>query len=237
MSNSQITQRRYDLPRRRNIMAKHLRPKVPYILTALTLVWMIALAGAFNISSAQTTTKKTSTAKSRPASIPVGTEMRIRLENDIDSSKAENGDRFTAIVLSPQKYTDSTIEGHVAKINKSGKMKGQTQVSLAFDRLRTPSGRTIPMAAQLVRVYDGKGVKEVDEEGTAKSGSQGKETAVRTGGGAALGAIIGGIAGGGKGAAIGAAVGGGAGVASTQITGSKKVKLESGSEVLIRTTR
>jgi hypothetical protein len=60
--------------------------------------------------------------------------------------------------------------------------------------------------------------------------------AVRAGGGGALGAIIGGIAGGGKGAAIGAAIGAGAGVASTAIQGSSKVKLERGTEVLIRTT-
>ena len=60
------------------------------------------------------------------------------------------------------------------------------------------------MAAQVVKVYGEDSAKEVDEEGNVKSGSKGKTTAVRTGGGAALGAIVGGIAGGGKGAAIGA---------------------------------
>ena len=93
------------------------------------------------------------------------------------------------------------------------------------------------MAAQVVKVYGEDSVKEVDEEGNIKSGSKGKTTAVRTGGGAALGAIVGGIAGGGKGAAIGAAVGAAAGAGSTAIQGSNKVKLESGTEILIRATR
>ncbi|MCI0339441.1 MAG: hypothetical protein L0226_17855 [Acidobacteria bacterium] len=198
---------------------------------------MIAISGALNHSDAQTTSKKSSTTAKRTPKIPVGTEMRVRLENEIDTKKAKDGDTFTAIVLSPEKYMDSTVEGHVAAINQSGKMKGQTQLSLTFDRIRLNNGQTIPIAAQLVQVYDEKSAKEVDEEGNVKSGSQGKTTAKRGVGGAALGAIIGGIAGGGSGAAIGAAVGGGAGAGSTLITGSKKVKLPAGTEILIKTTK
>ena len=218
-------------------MHNYTKSLIHYSLLFSGLVLMVALTGTSEISSAQTRSRSASTAKKRPPSIPVGTEMRIRLENDIDTKTSLDGDRFSAIVLSPEKYMDSTIEGHVSKINQSGKVKGQTQLSLAFDRIKLQNGRTIPIAGQLVTVYDTKAVKEVDEEGNIKSGSQGKETAKRTGGGAALGAIIGGIAGGGKGAAIGAAVGGGAGAGSTMITGSKKVKLPAGTEILIRTTR
>jgi hypothetical protein len=214
-------------------MHKYTSSLIHCSLIVFGILLVVALSGSSDLSSAQTK----STAKKRPPSIPVGTEMRIRLENEIDTKTSQDGDRFSAVVLSPEKYMDSTIEGHVARINQSGKIKGQTQLSLAFDRIQLASGRTIPIAAQLVTVYDTKSAKEVDEEGNIKSGSQGKETAKRTGGGAALGAIIGGIAGGGKGAAIGAAVGGGAGAGSTMITGSKKVKLPVGTEILIRTTR
>jgi hypothetical protein len=209
-------------------------------LLALGIALMIAIS--VDSSYAQTTSKKSSTRKSsasaqRAPRIPVGTELKIRLENEIDTKKAKNGDTFTAIVLSPEKYMDSTVDGHVAQINESGKIKGQTQLSLAFDRVQLTNGRTIPIAAQVVQIYGEKSAKEVDEEGNVKSGSQGKDTAVRTGGGAALGAIIGGIAGGGKGAAIGAAVGGGAGAGSKVITGSKQVKLPVGTELLIKTTK
>jgi hypothetical protein len=174
---------------------------------------------------------------SRFLPIPRGTELKIRLENEIDTKKSRDGDRFRAIVLSPRTYSDATIEGHVAKIDESGKLSGKTELALSFDRIRMRNGESGRMAAQVVRVYDEDSVKEVDEEGNVKSGSKGKTTAVRTGGGAALGAIVGGIAGGGKGAAIGAAVGAAAGAGSTAIQGSNKVKLESGTEVLIRTTR
>lgn len=197
---------------------------------------------ALLIPAAQSQTRKRpATTKAAPRatalSIPRGTEMKIRLENEIDTKESKDGDRFTAIVLSPSNYADATIEGHIAKIDKSGKLSGKTELALAFDRIRLKDGRSATIDAQVVKVYGEDSVKEVDEEGNVKSGSKGKTTAVRTGGGAALGAIVGGIAGGGKGAAIGAAVGAAAGAGSTYIQGSNKVKLESGTEILIKTTR
>jgi len=188
------------------------------------------------IPASQSQTRRRSTARSF-LSIPRGTEIKVRLENEIDTKKSRDGDRFTATALSPRAYADATIEGHVAKINESGKLEGKTELALSFDRIRLKNGRSGRMAAQVVKVYGEDSVKEVDEEGNIKSGSKGKTTAVRTGGGAALGAIVGGIAGGGKGAAIGAAVGAAAGAGSTAIQGSNKVKLESGTEILIKTTR
>jgi hypothetical protein len=212
------------------------------LLLAAGIALMAAICGAFVDSYGQTkktSTKQSATSTQRPATpeIPVGTELRIRLENEIDSKKAKSGDTFTSIVLSPEKYMDSTVEGHVAQVNQSGKIKGQTQLSLSFDKITLTNGQTIPTDAQVVTIYGEKSAKNVDEEGNVKSGSQGKDTAVRTGGGAAVGAIIGGIAGGGKGAAIGAAVGGGAGAGSKVITGSKQVKLPAGTELLIKTTK
>ena len=47
---------------------------------------LIAASGAWTDSFAQT------------RSIPHGTQMKIRLENEIDSRQAQNGDRFTATV-------------------------------------------------------------------------------------------------------------------------------------------
>jgi hypothetical protein len=183
----------------------------------------------------RTTPQRSAVRKFLP--IPNGTEMKIRLDDEIDTKKSRDGDQFTATVLSPSNYADAIIEGHVAKIDESGKLSGKTELALSFDRIRLRNGQSGRMAAQVVKVYGEDSVKEVDEEGNVKSGSKGKTTAIRTGGGAGLGAIIGGIAGGGKGAAIGAAIGAGAGAASTAIQGSNKVKLESGTEVLIRTTR
>jgi hypothetical protein len=203
-------------------------------LYTLTVILLAVICGNFSEANAQ---RRGGSSRRAPVSIPRDTELKIRLEDKIDSKESKDGDRFTATVLSPRRFADATIEGHVSRVEQSGKVKGSTQISLSFDRIRLPNGNSGRMAAQVVKVYGEDSVKEVDEEGNVKSGSQGKDTAIRSGGAAAAGAIIGAIAGGGKGAAIGAAVGAGAGAGSVLITGSKKVTLEPGTELLIRSTR
>lgn len=163
-----------------------------------------------------------------------GVQMKIRLQTPIDTKINATGDRFTAVVLDPSEYADAVITGHIAKLNKSGKMSGKTELVLAFDSIQLRDGSSGRFAAQVERVYESETVKTVDEEGNVESGNRTKDTAVRTGGGAALGAIIGGIAGGGKGAAIGAAIGAGVGAGSVIYQGSKDVQLDPGTEMLIR---
>jgi hypothetical protein len=202
---------------------------------------LIASLGLASSSEAQTRKKRKSVKKTAAApsafTVARGTELKIRLESEINTKEAKDGDTFTAVVLTPSRYEGATVEGHVAAVKQSGKFKGQTALSLAFDRLTMSDGRSAAIAAEVVRVYDEGSAKEVDEEGNVKAGSQGKTTVKRSAGGAAVGAAIGAIAGGGKGAAIGAIVGGAAGAGSVFITGTNKVKLERGTEVLIRTTR
>src|SRR5262249_28029168 len=205
--------------------------KSPSFYGRPVLFSLCAMLLLISIDSFAQTSRSTGRRSVSARSIPRDTEMKIRLEDEIDTKESRDGDRFTAVVLSPRKYADSVIEGHIAKIDKSGKLKGRTELALSFDRIRLRNGETIRMAAQVEKVYGEDSVKEVDEEGNVKSGSKGKTTAVRTGGGAAVGAIIGGIAGGGKGAAMGAAVGGAAGEGPTAIKGSKKIKWKKGIEI------
>lgn len=211
-------------------------------LFALGIVLAVTVLGVD--ASAQTRSKKKTVKPStvkpatvKPTTIPRGTEMKIRLENEIDTKESKDGDRFTAVVLTPSQYADATIEGHVSRIEQSGKLKGKTELSLAFDRIRLRNGESIVFDAQVIEVIGEKSAKNVDEEGNIESGSKGKTTAIRTGGGAAIGAAVGAIAGGGKGAAIGAIVGGAAGAGSTYIQGSNKVKLDAGTELVIKSTR
>jgi hypothetical protein len=60
-----------------------------------------------------------------------------------------------------------------------------------------------------------------DKQGAGR----GKNTALKTGGGAAVGAILGGLLGGGKGAAIGAASGGGLGAGVNGVTKGQQVQI------------
>ncbi|MFN0111562.1 MAG: hypothetical protein ACKVZH_22095 [Blastocatellia bacterium] len=205
-------------------------------------LFVASMALALTVTGNAQTKSKAKKPAVKPAtvkqtSIPRGTEMKIRLQDAIDTKESKDGDRFSAVVLTPSKYADATVEGHISKIEQSGKLKGKTELSLAFDRIRLRTGENIVFDAQVVEVIDEKSAKKVDEEGNIESGSKGKTTAIRTGGGAALGATIGAIAGGGKGAAIGAIVGGAAGAGSTYIQGSNKVKLEAGTEIVIKSTR
>jgi outer membrane lipoprotein SlyB len=168
--------------------------------------------------------------------VPDGVELKIRLTSPISTKTNREGDTFTAIVLDPSDYADATITGHIAKLSRSGKASGKTEMSLAFDSITLRDRRTGRFAAQVERVYESETVKTVDEEGNVESGSRTKDTAVRSIGGGALGAIIGGIAGGGKGAAIGAAIGAGVGAGSVFVQGGKDLTLEPGTEMLIRST-
>ena len=163
-----------------------------------------------------------------------GVQMKIRLNDQISTKTNREGDKFTAVVLDPSDYADAVIEGHIAKLNKSGKASGKTELALVFDTIHLRDNRSGRFAAQVEKIYQSEKVKSVDDEGNVESSSRTKDTAVRTGGGAVLGAIIGGVAGGGKGAAIGAAIGAGVGAGSVFIEGGKELTLEPGTEMLIR---
>lgn len=204
--------------------------------TKITLMAAIVL-GALPDSTADAQTRRT---RRRPATVvlvPAGTQLRIRLNETLSSKEARASDRFTATVVNPSRYEEAKVTGHIRSISKSGRVEGRTTMSLSFDSIRLLDGRTGPMRAEVLRVYDSDSAKNVDEEGRVQSSGRGKQTLKRSGIGAVAGAVIGGIAGGGKGAAIGMIVGGAAGAGSIAIEGSKELKLESGTEMLIRVNR
>ncbi|MFY9553579.1 MAG: hypothetical protein WAV20_21420 [Blastocatellia bacterium] len=169
--------------------------------------------------------------------VPAGTQLRIRINDTLSSKEARVGDKFTATVVNPSRYEEATIAAHVRSISKSGRVEGRTTMSLSFDSIQLRNGRTGTLRAEVLRVYDSDSSKNVDEEGRVQSGSRGKQTLKRSGIGAVAGAVIGGIAGGGKGAAIGMIVGGAAGAGTLAVEGSKELKIERGTEMLIRVNR
>jgi len=168
--------------------------------------------------------------------IPVGTDLKVRINDTLSSKESRVGDRFTATVLDPSRFDEARLSGHISSIQKSGKVKGRTSMNLAFDSVELRDGRRGVLHGYVTRVY-GEGSGRADNEGGVESGSRGNQTVKRTGIGAGVGAIIGGIAGGGKGAAIGMIVGGAGGAGSLAIKGSKELKIESGTEMLVHVTR
>ncbi|HEY3024975.1 MAG TPA: hypothetical protein VGJ55_02360 [Pyrinomonadaceae bacterium] len=165
--------------------------------------------------------------------VPVGTNLKVRLNETLSSKDSRLNDRFTATVIDPARFSEATVHGHVSSIRKSGKIQGRTTMNLAFDSIDLPEGNR-PLHGYVTRVYGG---GRTDNEGGVQSGSRTNQTLKRGGIGAAAGAIIGGIAGGGKGAAIGLILGGAGGAGSLAVQGSKELKLESGTEMLVHVTR
>ena len=178
-----------------------------------------------------------------PLLVPVGTNLKIRLNDTLSSRESRAGDKFTATAIDPVRFNEATVHGHIRSIIRSGKVTGRTTMNLAFDSIDLPDSAPTELPAQqkrgvlhgyVTKVYGFEG--SADNEGGVQSKSRGNQTLKRSGIGATAGAIIGGIAGGGKGAAIGLILGGAGGAGSLAINGSKELKLESGTEMLVHVT-
>jgi hypothetical protein len=167
----------------------------------------------------------------------VNTPLRIKLTSQISTKTARPGDRFTAVVVSPDEYANATVEGHIQNMSKSGRVSGKTELSLTFDSITLENGRPGALTADLEKVFDSENVKTVDEEGNIQTGSRTSDSKKRGGIGAAAGAVIGGIAGGVTGAIVGAVIGGAAGIGTVAIEGNKDLILEPGTEMQIRVAK
>ena len=208
-----------------------------YQLTSIVLV--IALLGLPSFAIAQTkspTMRKKTTTRKTVRLVAVGTNLKVRIEDTLSSKNSRVGDRFTATVIDPSRFDEARLYGHVSSIQKSGKIKGRTSMNLAFDSIELRDSRKAPLHGYVTKVY-GEGSGRADSEGGVESGSRTKQTVKRAGIGATVGGIIGGIAGGGKGAAIGLIIGGAGGAGSLAVKGSKELKIESGTEMLVHVTQ
>jgi hypothetical protein len=204
-----------------------------------TLLVLTLVLGLTPVAYAQTKPRmkrRTTTRRATAALVPVGTDLKVRINDTLSTKDSRIGDRFTATVIDPSRFDEARLSGHISSIQKSGKIKGRTSMNLAFDSVELRDGRRGVLHGYVTRVY-GEDSGRADEEGGVESGSRTKQTVKRAGIGATVGAIVGGIAGGGKGAAIGLIVGGAGGAGSLAVQGTKELKIENGTEMLVRVTR
>lgn len=166
-----------------------------------------------------------------------GELLVAELNDDVSTSTAREGDRFTLNVRQPSNLEGATIEGHVTQVQRSGRVSGRSQMTMNFDNIRLRDGRSYRFAGILesVRTAQGDTIK-IDNEGGVRDDNQTTKTVQRAAIGTAVGAIIGAIAGGGKGAAIGAIVGAGGGAGSVYVQGRDDLSLTRGTQVSIRAT-
>jgi len=140
-------------------------------------------------------------------------------------------------VSAPNEYRGAVIEGYISGVKSSGKLTGQSAVTLNFEKITLPGGQTYDFAGSLREVRDAYGkVLRVDNESTVIGDSQTNQTAKRGGVGAGLGAVIGAIAGGAHGAVLGAVIGSGAGAGSVYAQGKDDIKLTQGTQMTVTST-
>lgn len=148
--------------------------------------------------------------------LPAGTEIPVRLDQELSSNGSRPGDTFSATVTDDVSVNgqvviprESRADGTVTDAKALGKFKGGALLAVKLNRVHTSWGSYPVETASISRAEKGKG----------------KRTTGIIAGGAGLGALIGGLTGGGKGAAIGALIGGGAGTAGSAFTGNKQIVL------------
>jgi hypothetical protein len=207
--------------------------------TTKLLIILSILIAMPTMASAQRRRPRLRRAAPRPAVVvpplvPIGTNLKVRLNDTLSSKESRAGDKFTATAIDPVRFNEGIVHGHIRSIVKSGKVTGRTTMQLAFDSIDLPGEKHGVLHGYVTKVYGAEGT--ADNEGGVQSKSRGNQTLKRSGIGATAGAIIGGIAGGGKGAAIGLILGGAGGAGSLAINGSKELKLESGTEMLVHVT-
>jgi hypothetical protein len=175
-------------------------------------------------------------ASNHPFTVPVDLALRIRLDDTLTSTDSQVGDPFSATVVDEGPYQNARVYGHIAQIELSGKIKGNTTMMLEFNRLVMPDGRRAPIHAEIVELYHAPSGEKVDVEGAIESSGRGRTSVEHTAIGAGAGALLGGIFGGGKGAGIGSIIGGVGGLGTTAFKGHQKITLNSGLEMMIRIT-
>lgn len=170
--------------------------------------------------------------------IPADTVMRVELLTNLSTDTTQKGDQFEARAIEPAEFQGAVIQGHVSRVKRPGKVKGNSELQLSFDQI-SMNGRWTGFKAIVIEVEDmngPQGVGKVDQEGGVEGKDRTKDDVAKIGASTGVGAIIGAILGGGKGAAIGAAIGASVGTGSVLTSSGKDIRLEHGQQLKIRTS-
>lgn len=154
--------------------------------------------------------------------VPSGTEMDVRLTNNLNSGTAQVEDRFEGTTLVDLNINGRTVipagalmRGVVTAVEPATRTNRTAKMTVSFDQV-TVNGRSYPIRGTVTQAIQGEGIK-------------GETGRIATGAGA--GAILGGILGGVKGAVLGAVIGGGGITAATE---GKEIDLPQGTVLRVR---
>jgi hypothetical protein len=158
----------------------------------------------------------------RPRTVPVGTELDVRLQRSLSSETAVVNDKVDATTLADLRNdagiiipAGSVVHGVVASVHPATRTERTGRLTLEFHEL-TVDGRDYPIRSTVTQALESEGLKA---------------EAPKIATGAGVGAIIGGILGGVKGAIAGILIGGGGTIAATE---GEDVQLPAGTVLRIR---
>jgi hypothetical protein len=154
--------------------------------------------------------------------VPSGTEMDVRLTNNLNSGTTQVEDRFEGTTLVDLNINGRTVipagavmRGVVSSVEPATRTNRTAKMTVSFDQV-TVNGRAYPIRGTVTQAIQGEGIK----------GETGR-IATCAGAGAILGGILGGV----KGAVLGAVIGGGGITAATE---GKEIDLPQGTVLRVR---
>ncbi|MBZ5562909.1 MAG: hypothetical protein LAP13_10850 [Acidobacteriia bacterium] len=136
--------------------------------------------------------------------VPPGSTLHVKLGTTITSKTNKAGDTFTGEVVQPVIANGktvipqgSTVNGHIAFLKPSGRIRGKAQMRVVLDSIITPDDQTVKLSSTLAGSHGGVcGNTANDEEGTIVGCGKSKKDAAKD-------AAIGGAMGAGAGATVG----------------------------------
>ncbi len=150
--------------------------------------------------------------------IPVGTQILVRLQETLSSDKMQPGDTFHATLDAPLEVAGFVLAekgaravGRIVESDRGGRVRGVSKLAIELTQVTTSDGQTVMLQSEVF-----------NREGATSK----KSDVAKVGAGAAVGAALGAIFGGGKGAAIGGAAGAGAGGGTVLMTRGKPAVIE-----------
>lgn len=183
-----------------------------FLLAACVLATLVAGTSQLRAQTLQSRPPAVGdTAPNAALALPAGTKLMVRLDQQIDSSSAIQGQSWTGTLVNDIPVgnrvalkSGTHVDGLVVAVKRGGHFRESGSLSL-----------------RLIRVNDAAVATDVltrDKEGHWKSGS-------KIGGGTALGAAIGGLTGGVTGAVVGGAVGATTGTIAATTSGKNQAAI------------
>jgi len=146
-------------------------------------------------------------------SLPTGTALKVKLENQLSTSNSKVGDPFSgrvteAVTLDGKTVipVGATVQGRVTKISEPRRIAGKPTIGIFPENIILPDGKRYILNAALVDTNERNGT-DVNEEGQFKGAGHDGKDLTEIGFGTGGGMLVGGLIGGGKGLLIGGAVG------------------------------